>query len=96
MESRCALLGENHTTKQCSILLFLMMLFSISQSPSIIQPAPHWWERGPEVMTFIPPAQETSVTDSVRGELGVEFPYALGKQVEELMADHWEEMQKTG
>ncbi len=47
-------------------------------------------------MTFIPPTQETSVTDSVRGQLGVEFPYALGKQMEELMADLWEEMRKTG
>ena len=47
-------------------------------------------------MTFIPPTQETSVTDSVRGQLGVEFPYALGKQVEELMADLWEEMRKAG
>ncbi len=75
------------------------------QSPSIIRPAPHWWERGPEVVTFIPTAPETSVAECMqeeqgreelgREEQGREIPYALGKQVEELMADHWETMRKN-
>ena len=46
------------------------------------------------MVTFIPPSLETDIADSVKEKLGCEFPHALGKQVEELMAYHWEKLRR--
>lgn len=47
-------------------------------------------------MTFVPREPEMDVADTVKNRLEAEFPHALGKDVEEYLADEWEEMGEEG
>jgi len=71
-------------------------VFLFPQPNSVIRPGVNWWEGSSEVVSFIPPQPEPSVEDTVREKLGTEFNFTLGKQVEELVTNIWEDMRKEG